>query len=601
MGNRRSGLAFVGTALRWVAGLEWLAVGLAAPLLILPTVRPLWTAGALALLMVFWLLRWAVRREPWPVTRFNVALLLFALMVPVGVWASPVPELTLPKAAGLILGLAVFRTVPFSVQERSHLVLALIMFILLGLAILVGGVLGAGWISKVPALAAVTAHIPRLLTGLPELHAEAISPNQVAGALTLYFPLAAALAVGWPWRRRFSVRALAIWLVLLVFPVLVGGTLLLTQSRSGWIGAGVGILALVVLAGLTSRQRWARWFGVAVPALVALSVVAIVLRTGPQKAVKGFYDPGAENPVEQVTGDITLAGRVEIWSRALYAVQDFPFTGCGLGAFRRVVHILYPLFLVPPDTDIGHAHNIFLQTAVDLGIPGLVGYLSLLIVATAIGWRAARQGDARIRPLALGLLGGLAALHAYGMTDALALGSKPAVAFWYALGLMAALDRLPVADPAGGTAGSRRIWALVWGVLLLAVLAVGGWGLWRMIVGANAGEVPGTVLPVYPAAGEVTSRTESPAPGSGWTGPLAITTFTTTHPITDVVNFYSGALTEGGWVAEVESRDGLGWGGVWARDGGQEVCLVNLFQMERETSVSVMCGRRRVLQKDGHD
>ena len=39
---------------------------------------------------------------------------------------------------------------------------------------------------------------------------------------------------------------------------------------------------------------------------------------------------------------------IEIWSRALYALQDFPFTGVGLGAFRRVVNVLYPLFLVPP-------------------------------------------------------------------------------------------------------------------------------------------------------------------------------------------------------------------------------------------------------------
>jgi len=46
-----------------------------------------------------------------------------------------------------------------------------------------------------------------------------------------------------------------------------------------------------------------------------------------------------------------------------------------------------------------------------------------------------------VRALALGLAAGLIALHVYGMTDALALGSKPAVAFWYALGLVAALGQ----------------------------------------------------------------------------------------------------------------------------------------------------------------
>jgi hypothetical protein len=51
------------------------------------------------------------------------------------------------------------------------------------------------------------------------------------------------------------------------------------------------------------------------------------------------------------------------------------------------------------------------------------------------------KGDRWERAIALGLAGSLIALHAYGMTDALALGSKPAVAFWFALGLIAALIR----------------------------------------------------------------------------------------------------------------------------------------------------------------
>ena len=36
---------------------------------------------------------------------------------------------------------------------------------------------------------------------------------------------------------------------------------------------------------------------------------------------------------------------------------------------------------------------------------------------------------------------GLVGLHIYGLTDALALGSKPGIAFWMALGLLAALPQ----------------------------------------------------------------------------------------------------------------------------------------------------------------
>jgi putative inorganic carbon (HCO3(-)) transporter len=83
-----------------------------------------------------------------------------------------------------------------------------------------------------------------------------------------------------------------------------------------------------------------------------------------------------------------------------------------------------------------------LQTAVDLGLPGLVAYLALLLIAWASCWRCARRGDPSIRPTALGLAAGLVGLHVYGLVDALAPGSKPGLAFWLALGLIAALARV---------------------------------------------------------------------------------------------------------------------------------------------------------------
>jgi putative inorganic carbon (HCO3(-)) transporter len=428
-------------SIRRILSLDWLVAGAAAPFLVFPTVRPRWTATALAVLVVWWLLRWAVRGEPWPVTPFNGALLLFALMVPVGIWASAVPELTLPKAAGLVLGLAVFRAMALAVDSPRCLNLAMALFCLLGLAILVVGVLGTRWSAKVGPLYAVTKRIPWLIQGLPESQADAVSPNQLAGALAFYLPLSMALVFSWRFSRRAIIGPLAGLVGSLLFFALVAGILLLTQSRSGWMGGAAGILALVSLAGLTSRRRWARGMGGSLPVLAMLAVGALVLRPGQQQLGESLFGKESASPVEEVVGTITLEGRVEIWSRALYAIQDFPFTGCGLGAFRRVVPVLYPLFTVPPDSDIAHAHNIFLQTALDLGIPGLVAYLALLGIALAVCWQVAVEGDRWERAMALGLACSLIALHAYGMTDALALGSKPAVAFWFALGIVGGMEK----------------------------------------------------------------------------------------------------------------------------------------------------------------
>lgn len=409
--------------------LELFALAVAAPFLLFPTVRPAWTAGTLLIFVLFALLRSLIRREPWPVTPFNAALLLLALMIPVAVWASAMPDLTFPKLTGLVLGLAAFRAMAFFCRDRRTLVWGIAAFAAVGLGIWAVGFLGTGWPAKFAWFAPVVRRLPRGLMALPGAPDAGINANQLAGALALYLPIALALAAGW-WRER------KLWpgLVAFLLAGLTGATLILTQSRSGWIGAVAGLVALAALAGWATGRRPAQIAAIVAPAAL-IAIVAAVIIYQPE-TVASFI-----NTSRQSENEISLSGRPEIWSRALYAIQDFPFTGTGLGTFRRVVHLLYPLFTISPDTDIAHAHNLFLQVALDLGLPGLIAYLAILWIALVIGWRSARAAAGMPRGLALGLVAGLIALHIYGLTDTIALGAKPGIAFWLALGLVAGLAR----------------------------------------------------------------------------------------------------------------------------------------------------------------
>jgi putative inorganic carbon (HCO3(-)) transporter len=574
-----------------------------APLLLFPSLHPLLTAAALIVLAALWLFHWFSLSEPWPITPFNDALLLFALMIPVAIWASAIPELTLPKAAGLVLGLAAFRAVALAVRDRRSLNLALVAFCVLGMGILVVGGLGAHWLEKAPVLTALTRHTPRLIHSLPDLRSAGISANQIAGALTLYLPLATALVVGlWASSRAFLLHLLAL-AGSVAFVLLVGGVLLLTQSRAGWVGGAVGLLALGTLWGLSHRQRWARAFGIVLPLLALLVVAGVFLYVGPRRVMETIYEAGSGTAVEEAIGEMSLAGRIEIWNRALYAIQDFPFTGCGLGTFRRVVHILYPLFLASPDFDIAHAHNIFLQTTLDLGLPGLIAYLALLGIAMATCWRCARHGGPLVRATALGLAAGLVGLHVYGLADAVALGSKPGVAFWFALGLIAALPRVAEQERIESKDRSEDSYALrftrytrvhpwltvIIALFVVAILVTGAYLVWRAFPEAPSTQ-PAIRLPLYPEAQGVDVHTEAPPAGAGWVGSLEIATFTTTHPIADVASFYTTTLAEVGWQTEVEAGDETSWGGIYTQEGGLSVCLLNAFDIEGETWVSIVCG-----------
>ncbi|MFC2023157.1 O-antigen ligase family protein [Chloroflexota bacterium] len=412
-------------------------VALAAPFLLFPTSRTTMTIGASVALVLVWIARWLVTRRPGTPTALDIPLLLLLVTVPVAVWASAFPELTLPKLSSLILGLAAFRAVVNAVRTPRHLLMVAVLFLLLGLGVATVGLVSTAWSSKWAILQPVLNRIPRLIQALPGA-AAGIHPNELAGTLLLFFPVS--LAALWMGRSDQGWLRWMVSLATLLLVLFFGIVLLITQSRSAWIGAVMGGAVMVSV-----RWRPARWAVLA----AALVLVYGLLSFGPQEALASLFPATASEPIGTLASTVTFEGRLELWNRALYAIQDFAFTGCGLGTFRKVVHQLYPMFLWSPDADIAHAHNIFLQVALDLGVPGLVAYLALAGTSLWIGLRLAhspRDSDgyegSPYRWLALGVLGSLVAFHVYGLTDAVALGAKPGVAYWMLLALAAALWNL---------------------------------------------------------------------------------------------------------------------------------------------------------------
>jgi putative inorganic carbon (HCO3(-)) transporter len=146
-----------------------------------------------------------------------------------------------------------------------------------------------------------------------------------------------------------------------------------------------------------------------------------------------------------------VSGRIELWSKALYDIQNVPFTGMGMNAFRKVMPVLYPTFLTSPDFDVAHAHNDLLQAALDLGLPGLIAYLSICLVVAALLVRVYRRGgEPTYRGMAGALGAGLIAHFVFSMTDAIALGAKVGVLFWLTLALVVALHRLALTPHSRG-------------------------------------------------------------------------------------------------------------------------------------------------------
>jgi putative inorganic carbon (HCO3(-)) transporter len=417
----------LGSAASWIARWEPVFVLLAAPPLLFPAQQPALTVAALGGLVVLWLVRWAVTGRAATRTPMDVSLLLLALMIPVVVWASPAPDLTLPKLTGLILGFAAFRATTSFVRSPSDLRLATGVFLLLGLGFVLVGGAGVYWPDKIPLLQPIVAHIPRLVHDLPGTE-YGVHPNELGGTILFFLPTTLSLAFAQMRQESWGSRAArmgALFLCLLFLTVL-----LLSQSRSAWMGAAAGLATVAML-----RWRRARWLVLS----VTLVVIAAVLVTRPEPSQE-TAQPGLDRRMVLDLG--SLGERSGPWGRALDMIEQYPLTGSGLGAFRRIAHLFGPVPLAAPDPDMSHAHNVFLQVAVDVGIPGLVAYVALLGTALWCAGQVVRQGEARLSGLAIGIIGSLVAFHVYGLADTIALGAKPGLAFWLLLALACAAWRV---------------------------------------------------------------------------------------------------------------------------------------------------------------
>jgi putative inorganic carbon (hco3(-)) transporter len=353
----------------------------------------------------------------------NWPLYLLLVMVAVSLYATYDIRFSLPKVAGVLLGIAIYFAIINRVDSQRQLALLLGVFLAGSLVLSAMGIFGTHWEQKVPVLGTVTAHLMPRIKGIPGAE-EGFNPNAVAGGLILFIPSQISLFFSLRHNNKKFVLPLLGSLAITI------GIVLLAQSRGSWMGLAVGVILL-----FGWMFRWGRWLAIA--ALLAGSI--LIFGVGPGKIGDSLMiGMGGSSSVTP-----SVEGRLEVWNRAIDGISDFPFTGMGMNTFRKVVHVLYPLFLLSPDADIASCHNQLLQTALDLGIPGLIAYVALLATAITMGimvWR--RSSVPWIRASAQGLACGILAQQIFCFTDAIPLGAKVGIFFWIALGALAAMYRL---------------------------------------------------------------------------------------------------------------------------------------------------------------
>lgn len=234
------------------------------------------------------------------------------------------------------------------------------------------------------------------------------NPNLLAAFLVLLLPVAAAGSLALADR---SARLIGAALVVVGY-----GAVVLTYSRGGIIAALAGLAVLVAtrgqgIVGLPGRRRQRLATSLLVVGAIG-AVAACVLALG---TAGGF------------------GVRSDVWGAALRLVTTHPL-GVGLGRGGALLDAA-----IPGDEPFQHAHNLWLNWAVETGLPGLLAVLAMTVGVVLIVVRGVRAGSAAAATCGAGLAG----FAVLSLADHPANAQRIALVLWIVLGLVAA-DSPPV-------------------------------------------------------------------------------------------------------------------------------------------------------------
>lgn len=184
--------------------------------------------------------------------------------------------------------------------------------------------------------------------------------------------------------------------------------LLLSLSRGGWLGMVASSAIFVFWAG----NKRLRLIALALAVIIILTVAAVPnLR---YRVILPFY------------GEKSSVARLSLWDTGSKMIKDSPILGQGINGFNYN----WDKFNTDPNLDhYNFPHNFILNTWIDLGLLGLLSWLTITGWAIWYGFRN------RAKPYAFGLLLFMIALLAHGLIDIPYFKNDLAMIYWLVIAL----------------------------------------------------------------------------------------------------------------------------------------------------------------------
>lgn len=246
----------------------------------------------------------------------------------------------------------------------------------------------------------------------PNLKTRAYSTMENPNILAEYLVIAASFSVALFFDSKNIYRKLFLFSTTITLLV----CLIFTFSRGGWIAFSLSIFIIL----LSENKK-------IIPIIICLGLISLFFL--PDVVIDRIRTIGSVK-------DSSNAYRFLIWAAALKMLKDFWLSGVGLGyaAFIKV----YPNYTLA-GIKAAHAHNMYLQLAIETGIFGLLTFLLSIIKAYTLSILIVyRSLNCFFRRISIASIGAISGLMVHGMVEHVLFDYRVIFSFWLAIGVIIA-------------------------------------------------------------------------------------------------------------------------------------------------------------------
>jgi len=255
-------------------------------------------------------------------------------------------------------------------------------------------------------------------------------------AIAMYIPVAFGMLV-FPNKSRLWRVVSAVVLLILIVGVIF------SYGRAAWISlvVAMGVIIVVLLR--------IKFYFILITLAVLLGLFFSFQQQIIDRLEKNKQDSSANfvehiQSITNISSDASNLERINRWQAALRLFDERPMVGWGPGTYQFVYS---PFQRAKEKTiistnlgDMGNAHSEYLGPLAEMGVPGMLIVLLLVVMVMVVGLRVYKSGNKEVKYLSMMALLGLVTYFTHGVLNNFLDTDKLSVPFWGFIAIIVALD-----------------------------------------------------------------------------------------------------------------------------------------------------------------